>query len=429
MKFLVDRLARRRPDPVVARPRVSEPPLPAAAVDPVVPERGGLDFASRKLIAGWAWPRDGECHALVDIRLDEVPFATLVADRQRPDLAGTGRTDLGFILPVDLPRDERQIAVIARVRGAPADLAEAPRLIPPVSAVQGVDNPDWYRDTTARFLAWRFDAGAYFDGVYNGHQPIYGFGVQPCEPGWLERYTITHAIMTELAGLDFTTLADIGGAEGYKGAMIRELFGAEVLNADLSPEACRLAERIYGLQTRAVSMEALPFADESFDCVLCSESLEHVSQPGRSLAELLRIARKAVVITVPAETLEQVSSSIQSGDPHAHVNWFDLAAFDHLASALHQVRTRPILTLDPRWRAAGSGVEAMVRLFKGDERVRADARAMIAALVLRDQSLIGRGAGFNGLIAVLQKRPCARDKAPVSLERIMDFTVPPVGRA
>ncbi len=396
---------------------------------PSQPDRGSLDFASRKLIAGWAWPRDGQLHATVEIRLDGAPFATLVADRTRPDLAETGRTDLGFILPVDLPRDERAISVTARIQGAEADLPNAPRTMPPISAVAGVDNPDWYRAATAKFLAWRFDAGAYFDGVYNGHQPLYGFGVQPCEPGWLERYTITHAIMTELAGLDFATLADIGGAEGYKGAMIRDLFGADVLSADLSPEACRLAERIYGLKTRPVTMEALPFADESFDCVLCSESLEHVSQPGRSLAELLRIARRAVVITVPAETLEQVSVSIQSGDPHAHVNWFDLRGFDHLAAGLHAVHTRPILTLDPDWRAAGRGIEAMAGLFEGDERVRADARAMIAALVLRDQALIGQGAGFNGLIAVLQKRPCARDKAPVSLERIMDFAVPPVGRA
>ena len=397
--------------------------------DPVLPERGSLDFASRKLIAGWAWPREGDTHATVEIRLDGAPFATLVADRERPDLAETGRTDLGFILPVDLPRDEREISVTARVRGAAADLPNAPRILPPISAVQGVDNPDWYRESTAKFLAWRFDEGAYFDGVYNGHQPLYGFGIQPCEPGWLERYTITHAIMTELAGLDFATLADIGGAEGYKGAMVRELFGADVLSADLSPEACRLAERIYGLTTRAVSMEALPFEDESFDVVLCSESLEHVSQPGRSLSELLRIARKAVVITVPAETLEQLSLSIQSGDPHAHVNWFDLHAFDHLDARLHEVRTRPILTLDSGWRSAGRGIEAMVELFEDDAAIRSDARAMIAALVRRDQALIGEGGGFNGLIAVLQKRPCTRERAPVSLERIMDFAVPPVRRS
>ena len=390
---------------------------------PPPPERGSLDFASRKLIAGWAWPHEG-AHAVVDIQLDGAPFATVTADCQRPDLAETGRTDLGFILPVDLPRDERAIAVTARVRGAAADLPH-PREMPPISAVQGVDNPDWYRQSTAKFLTWRFEEGAYFDGIYNGHQPLYGFGRQPCEPGWLERYTITHAIMTELAGLEFETLADIGGAEGYKGALIRDLFGARVLSADLSPEACRLAERIYGLESRAVSMEALPFEDESFDCVLCSESLEHVSQPGRSLAELLRIARRAVVITVPAETLEQVSRSIQSGDPHAHVNWFDLRAFDHL-TGLHRVRTRPILTLDPRWRDAGRGIEAMVQLCPGDDRVRADGRAMIAELVARDQALIAEGSGFNGMIAVLQKRPCSRDPRPVPLARIIDFAVPPV---
>ncbi len=44
----------------------------------------------------------------------------------------------------------------------------------------------------------------------------------------------------------------------------------------------------------------LPYADESFDTVVCSDVLEHIGPHRQALAELLRVARKKVIITVPA---------------------------------------------------------------------------------------------------------------------------------
>ena len=57
------------------------------------------------------------------------------------------------------------------------------------------------------------------------------------------------------------------------------------------------------------SMLALPMADDSVDLVLCAEVLEHLTAPDRALAvaELVRVARRHVLVTVPYR--EQILAS------------------------------------------------------------------------------------------------------------------------
>jgi|GEM_PF-365587 len=47
-------------------------------------------------------------------------------------------------------------------------------------------------------------------------------------------------------------------------------------------------------------LPVLPYADNSFDTVICSDVLEHLGPHKQAMAELLRIARKKVIVTVPA---------------------------------------------------------------------------------------------------------------------------------
>lgn len=44
----------------------------------------------------------------------------------------------------------------------------------------------------------------------------------------------------------------------------------------------------------------LPYPDGSFDTVMCSDVLEHLDACGKPLEELLRVARKKLIVTVPA---------------------------------------------------------------------------------------------------------------------------------
>lgn len=46
---------------------------------------------------------------------------------------------------------------------------------------------------------------------------------------------------------------------------------------------------------------ALDFADQSVDVVLCTEVLEHLEKPEAALAELIRVSRKFIILSVPHE--------------------------------------------------------------------------------------------------------------------------------
>ena len=45
----------------------------------------------------------------------------------------------------------------------------------------------------------------------------------------------------------------------------------------------------------------LPFKDNSFDVVLCSEVLEHLDSPLKAIKELARASKKVIVLTFPDE--------------------------------------------------------------------------------------------------------------------------------
>ncbi len=200
-------------------------------------------------------------------------------------------------------------------------------------------SPDKYTEDTKEWLNNRFrqcDA----EGVYRAHRPIYGFRGGPSD-GWvIPGYITTSNILKTMSRLEFDSLLDAGAAEGYTTYLVKKIFGTDAECADLSQEACKRAGEIFSLKATPCDMHHLPYGDGTFDVVLCSEALEHVSDPQKVLGEIMRVAKKAVIITVPHET----ESPADAREPHAHINLFDINSFDHLASPVLRVMKTKMLT-------------------------------------------------------------------------------------
>ena len=191
---------------------------------------------------------------------------------------------------------------------------------------------DAYTAQTKEWLDRRFRQTTE-DGIFFAHQNIYGFKSPYCEDGVILRYTIFWNVLKALALLDFDSLLDVGGAEGYMSAVIGNIFGIRVRSCDLSEEACRRAREIFNIEADPVDGVALPYEDGSFDVVLSSECLEHIPQYEDVLKELLRVARKAVVITVPHDGPKAVAENIRQKVPHGHIHDFTLDSFRELVPA------------------------------------------------------------------------------------------------
>jgi SAM-dependent methyltransferase len=123
------------------------------------------------------------------------------------------------------------------------------------------------------------------------------------------------------------SLLDAGCGEGETLERLDGGLPARTVAVDLSLEAVGITrERVPGVEAICTGIEELPFADSSFDLVLCLEVLEHVPEPGAALAELARVARDRILVSVPHEPWFRLGSLMRGkylrglGDHPEHLN-------------------------------------------------------------------------------------------------------------
>ena len=96
-----------------------------------------------------------------------------------------------------------------------------------------------------------------------------------------------------------STVLDAGCGDGFLGSRLLHEKQCIVTGMDVAQVALDKAQE-RGLTVVQGSLDqALPFADNSFDYVIASESIEHIVQSEAALKELYRVARRAVLISVP----------------------------------------------------------------------------------------------------------------------------------
>jgi len=111
-----------------------------------------------------------------------------------------------------------------------------------------------------------------------------------------------HLIAKELLRIKSSqSFLDVGCAQGYY-ISIAKTRTSNLFGIDYVPAFVAEAKKT-GAKVVACSAEKLPFESNKFDFVLCTETLEHVSDWKKAVSEIKRVLKKngRAIITVPLE--------------------------------------------------------------------------------------------------------------------------------
>lgn len=138
------------------------------------------------------------------------------------------------------------------------------------------------------------------------------------------------------------SILDVGCGEGVLTSKWAErLESGRVVGIDLEDPklAAEWAARRRGnLEFRTVEATQLPFADNEFDLAAAIEVLEHVPQPEQTVAEMARVARRHLLVSVPHEPLWRMLNVARGayirdlGNTPGHVNHWSRGAFVRMLS-------------------------------------------------------------------------------------------------
>jgi 2-polyprenyl-3-methyl-5-hydroxy-6-metoxy-1,4-benzoquinol methylase len=138
------------------------------------------------------------------------------------------------------------------------------------------------------------------------------------------------------------SVLDVGCGEGVlTQRWARELGDRRVVGIDLEDPALQReweGRREPNLEYRIMKAERLPFADSEFDLVAAIEVLEHVPDPEHTVAEMARVARRHLLVSVPREPLWRALNVARGaylralGNTPGHLNHWSKRSFVELLS-------------------------------------------------------------------------------------------------
>ncbi len=138
------------------------------------------------------------------------------------------------------------------------------------------------------------------------------------------------------------SVLDVGCGEGVLTHQWAQALGEKrIVGIDLDDEKLKAeweTRRRPNLEYRTMLAEHMPFADGEFDMACAIEVLEHVPDPAHTVAEMARVARRHLLVSVPREPLWRMLNMARGayltdlGNTPGHVNHWSKRSFVRLLS-------------------------------------------------------------------------------------------------
>jgi 2-polyprenyl-3-methyl-5-hydroxy-6-metoxy-1,4-benzoquinol methylase len=136
------------------------------------------------------------------------------------------------------------------------------------------------------------------------------------------------------------SVLDVGCGEGVLTHQWAQALGERrIVGIDLDDEKLKAewaTRQRPNLEYRTMLAENMPFADDEFDMACAIEVLEHVPDPAHTVAEMARVARRHLLVSVPREPLWRMLNMARGayltdlGNTPGHVNHWSKRSFVRL---------------------------------------------------------------------------------------------------
>jgi ubiquinone/menaquinone biosynthesis C-methylase UbiE len=160
---------------------------------------------------------------------------------------------------------------------------------------------------------------------------------------WLQKFLIDNyyiVLLNEAKALKPVSILDAGCGEGFTLSRLEaKHIGTNLQGVDFLDTAVKIGNKMHPkLKLKQGDIYKLPYKDNEFDLVLCTEVLEHLEDPEKALKELKRVSKKYCIISVPNDPLFMFGNFIRGknlsrwGNDIEHINHWNTDAFKKFVS-------------------------------------------------------------------------------------------------